>query len=148
MSEAERLSVPVAEMIPLIRAAVDGGGTAEMTVTGDSMRPLLLDRRSSVRLTAPDGLRAGDIVLFRRDDGHFILHRIIAVRGDRFDIVGDNQRVPDRDIPREAIIARVAAYDRKGKRWRTGDACYRALLPGIRLARRVKNKVKNKFFTC
>ena len=128
-------------MIPVIEAALHNGKPVEMTVTGNSMKPLLKDRVSSVKLTKPDNLKKGDVVLFLRNDGHYVLHRIINIHEDLYDIVGDNQLVPDKNIPKEKIIARVASYSRNGKDWKKQDRLYRIILPLIKTARRGKRKL-------
>ena len=87
--EIKRESAPVAEMIPVIEAALHNGKLVEMTVTGNSMKPMLKDRISSVKLTKPYNLKKGDVVLFLRNDGHYVLHRIINIHEDLYDIVGD-----------------------------------------------------------
>ncbi len=131
----------MAEMLPLIKAAMAKEKPVEITVTGNSMKPLLKDRVSSVRLTKPDSLKKGDIVLFLRKDGHYVLHRIIRIHEDLYDIVGDNQTVPDRNIPKEAIIAQVCEYSRDGEAWKEQDRLYQLLLPLIKTARRGKRKL-------
>ena len=131
----------MAEMIPVIKAALNNGKPVEMTVTGTSMKPLLKDRVSSVKLTKPDELKKGDIVLFVRNDGHYVLHRIINIHEGLYDIVGDNQIVPDRNIPKEKIIAKVCEYSRNGKEWKKQDRLYRIILPLIKTARRGKRKL-------
>ena len=141
-SEAETVTAHVADMIPLIRATVEAGGTAEMTVTGNSMKPLLLDRESSVRLVKADGLKKGDIVLFMSGDEHYVLHRIMRVGDGVYDIIGDNRRTAEVNIPEANIIAKVKEYNRTGKRWVSGDALYRTALPGIKLARRCYGKAR------
>ena len=138
------IAIPVAEMIPIIRETTAQGKMVEMSVTGSSMLPLLKDRVSSVRLVKADDLKVGDIVLFQRNDDHYVLHRIIAIRGGVYDIVGDNQRLPDRNIPAASIIAKVSAYNRTGKRWETGDALYRSVLPAIKAAGYYGRKIKRK----
>ena len=131
-------------MIPVIWAAMEAGKPVEMTVTGKSMMPLLLDRISSVRLTQPNDLKKGDIVLFRRSDDRYALHRIVGVCDGVYDIIGDNQRVPDRCVPKEDIIALVTAYSRDGKHWREKDGLYRVFLPVLKTARRYAYGVKRK----
>ena len=131
-------------MIPLLRETVERGGQAEMTVTGRSMLPLLKDRISSVRLSRPDALKKGDIVLFLRQDGHYVLHRIVATHGGLYDILGDNQREADRDVPEADILAKVVAYNRSGRAWRKSDALYRAFLPALRTARAAARRLKRK----
>lgn len=140
----KREAVSVTELIPIIEAAIYDGKPVEMTVTGRSMMPLLKDRISSVRFARPDDLKKGDIVLFRRSDGHFVLHRIKSCHGDVYDIVGDNQYMADVNVSERDIIAKVKEFNRTGKRWEKDDRLYRAILPVIRLAGRCLKKVKRK----
>ena len=131
----------------MIREAVAENRTVELTVTGSSMLPLLLDHVSSVRLEKPGELKKGDMVLFLRSDGRYVLHRISVVRNGVYDILGDNLPNPDRDVPQEDILAKVAAYNRRGKVWRTDDRLYRVLLPAVRVIRFCGHRIKQKLFS-
>lgn len=131
-------------MIPVIKPALEEGKTVEMTVTGQSMLPLLKDRVSSVKLVTPENLKKGDIVLFKKDEDHYVLHRILNVGDGAFDIVGDNQYVPDKDISKEDIIAKVAGYSRDGMTWKENDRLYRAMLPAIKITRRYGRGIKRR----
>ena len=59
----ETHSVPMSALTPLMGEVLSAGGTVELTVTGHSMEPMLHDRVSRVRLTAPRALRRGDLPL-------------------------------------------------------------------------------------
>lgn len=142
--ETKRENAHIAEMIPIIQTAIESGKLVEMKVTGDSMKPLLKDRVSSVRLTKPDNLKVGDIVLFLRYDGHYVLHRIIGIHNNVYDIVGDNQYVPDRNVPKEAIIAKVCRYSRDNVHWKKNDFTYQRLLPLVRTIRPFGRRIKRK----
>ena len=65
-------------------AALRPGEELPLLVTGNSMVPFLLNRRSTVFLVRePDYVpRVGDIILCRRIDGAYILHRIHKIRKD------------------------------------------------------------------
>ena len=119
--------VPMCELSPLLEEIVASGGTAELTVTGRSMEPMLHDRQSRVRLrTAPEALRRGDIALYRRDNGRYVLHRVAACRGGAYDFCGDAQWTPERGIRPEQIIAVTERFAR-GARWtKTDSALYGA----------------------
>lgn len=100
------------------------GGSVELTVTGNSMRPMLFDRRSRVRLSAANELRRGDIPLYRRDDGSYVLHRIVAEQGGAYTCCGDNQWRLEPNIRRDQIVAVATHFARKGH-WRSCDGfCY------------------------
>lgn len=92
------------------------GGSVELTVTGNSMRPMLFDRRSRVRLAAARELRRGDIPLYRRDNGSYVLHRIVAEQGGCYTCCGDGQWRLEPGVRRDQIAAVVTHFDRKG-RW-------------------------------
>lgn len=142
-----RKSVSIQELGPIIVRTVASGGTVELTVTGNSMLPLLKDRMSAVKLAQAENLSIGDIVLFQRRDGQYVLHRICAVCDGGYDIVGDHQLVPDRNVPKEAIIAKVVAYNRVGKRWKTDAPLYRRLLPAIKTAGYYGGRIKRKLLS-
>ena len=70
--------------IGAVLSETEAGGVMEMPVFGSSMAPFLIHGRDAVRLvkcTHPP--KRGEIVLFRRLDGQYVLHRVcrvIAVR--------------------------------------------------------------------
>ena len=101
-------SVPMAALSPLLGEVLSAGGTVELTVTGHSMEPMLHDRVSRVRLTAPRALRRGDLPLYRRADGSFVLHRVTAVEAESVTCCG---------VPCGSIVAVMEAFDRRGGRW-------------------------------
>lgn len=111
-------SVPIAELTPLMAEILSQGGSVELTVTGNSMRPMLFDRCSRVRLTAAHELRRGDIPLYRRDGGSYVLHRIVAEQGRCYTCCGDNQWNLEPGIRRDQIVAVVTDFARK-ERWRS-----------------------------
>lgn len=119
----EHRSIPMEELLPLLQLQMDHGTRAALTVTGISMLPMLRPGRDVVYLERPDRpLRTGDIILYRRKNGSYILHRII--RCDRSLICcGDNQWQPE-PVEREQVIARVAAFKRNGKHRECRDRMY------------------------
>ncbi len=58
---------------------------------GDSMEPLLHNRESTVQIVAGNrDLQRYDVVLFRRPDGTYVLHRIRRIHRDYLYVCGDN----------------------------------------------------------
>ncbi len=98
-----------------------------MTVTGTSMNPMLRHKRDKVILTACDkfSLRIGDIPLYKRNSGNYVLHRIIKVNENSYDLCGDNQYIIERNVPKENVIAVVNAFERDDKLYRCNDVMYR-----------------------
>ena len=87
-----------------------------LVISGSSMAPFLIHGRDTVylsRLTRP--IRRGDMLLYRRDGGRYILHRVWRVEGDTMTMVGDAQHVLERGIRPDQVIAIVTKVVRKGK---------------------------------
>lgn len=119
-------TVPMAALTPLMEEILARGGSVELTVTGGSMEPMLHDRKSRVRLAPPRALQRGDLPLYRRDGGAYVLHRVIAVEPDGYTCCGDAQWTPERGIRPEQIIAVTERFAR-GARWtKTDSALYGA----------------------
>ena len=71
--------IPMKDLAELITLQLEKGGRAKLTVTGFSMRPMLHERRDSVVLIpVRQRQSAGDVILYLRENGQYVLHRIIA----------------------------------------------------------------------
>ena len=112
----------MAALTPLMEEILARGGSVELTVTGGSMEPMLHDRRSRVRLAPPRKLQRGDLPLYRRDGGAYVLHREIAVEPGGYTCCGDAQWTLERGIPPENILAVTEAFDRGDGRWTRVDS--------------------------
>ena len=88
-----------------------------LVVSGRSMTPFLIDGRDTVylsRLERP--ARRGDILLYQRSGGQYVLHRVWKAEKDgTFIMVGDAQTELEPGIREEQIIAVVTRVLRKGK---------------------------------
>ena len=105
------------EFIPLIREVIDSGGEFRLCPKGTSMLPLLRQGIDSVVLVAPRTLKRGDVLLYRRANGQYVLHRLVRVRRDgSLWFSGDNHMTVEKGIVREQIIAAVTAVFRGEKR--------------------------------
>ena len=92
-------------------------GYAIVPVTGTSMWPLLSGGESRVQLvkTGDQPLKRGDIVLYRRNNGTWVLHRIIKVKNENtFLVCGDHQWKLDEQIQKEQILAVAQGFFRNG----------------------------------
>ena len=115
-----------ADMIDAIREILDSGGEVKIMPRGTSMLPLIVQGRDSVVLIKPDRIKKHDIVFYRRDNGQFVLHRIMKKCSDgRFVLLGDSQTERERGIREDQIIARVRRIERKGKSFEVGAFRYR-----------------------
>ncbi len=105
-----------------ILAVMETGTAAPLVISGNSMSPFLVHGRDTVYLIPPpDRLKKGDMIFYRRDSGSYVLHRICAVEGDTFCLVGDGQQEREPGIRRDQVIALVTAVRRKGKLLKKGS---------------------------
>ena len=92
----------------------EGKQDLPVPVTGNSMCPFL-HPGDIVYLNRYTELEKGDIVLFTRPDGSFVLHRIYQIKKDgSYLILGDNQMLPE-PVPAERIHAIVTSVRIKEK---------------------------------
>ena len=107
------------EYLQMIREGI----TAPLIVTGNSMSPYLAHQRDTVFLSPiTEKTKRGDIILYRRDNGAYILHRVYRVEKDTWTMIGDAQRIPETGLREEQLLAVVTAVERKGKR--EGPGCF------------------------
>jgi hypothetical protein len=99
----------------------EGKTALPVPVKGVSMRPFLRDG-DRVFLELPQTpIRKGDIVLFRRANGQYILHRVHKLcRDGSFLILGDSQLLPE-PVAAEKICAQVSFAVIRGKTVRPGS---------------------------
>ena len=114
------------EYVSTLRELVQQGETVSMLISGNSMAPFLCSRRDYIYFRSPDRpMRRGDIVFYERDNGQFVVHRIIRVHREadgrrRFDITGDNQSELE-SVREDQIFGLIFAVERKGKKIVPGD---------------------------
>ena len=93
---------------------IDLLGCYAAAVHGCSMYPLLHDRRDVVYLEKREPLKKYDTVLFQRDNGQFVLHRILKIDGDTLNMCGDKEFSMER-IRRDQVLAVMIEFTRNGK---------------------------------
>lgn len=84
---------------------------------GDSMMPLVKQGRDRlVIVRKPAGqLKKYDVPLYRRDNGQYVLHRIVRVTDDAYVMLGDNRWALEYGITDRQIIGVLSAVIRKGR---------------------------------
>ena len=112
------------ELVPLIVEVIESGATFRLYPHGESMMPTIKQGEDSVELAKPNVLNKYDVVLYRRECGKYVLHRIVNIRGDMYDMCGDNQLEIEKDIPKASIIAFVPAIYKGDQRVDTNDEKY------------------------
>lgn len=113
------------ELLPLIREQIALGGSVRIAPRGTSMLPMLRYGMDTVVLSpVPERLRKYDIPFYRRDNGQFVLHRIVAV-GDAYTCIGDNQFELEHGVRQDQVIAVVTSFNRGGREISVTNLGYR-----------------------
>lgn len=141
-----REKVQLEKLMPLIRERLEAGYSAQFTTRGVSMLPLLRNGKDQVILSPlPKKLKKYDLPLFQRDDGHYVLHRIVKV-GETYTCIGDHQFVYESGIRQDQMIAIATGFYRKGKYCSADSFGYRVysrvwhwMRPIRRIALRLRN---------
>ena len=93
-----------------------------LVISGNSMSPFLVHGRDTVYLSHLDRpAKRGDVLLYKRDSGAYILHRVYKADKDSYTMVGDAQTQLEQDIRPDQIIAIMTSALRKGKLQKKGS---------------------------
>ena len=142
-----------AVMMERYRALLAQGDTLPVPVVGSSMAPFLVHLRDTVLVAAPvRPLKTGDIVLYQRDSGAYILHRICAVQDGCYTLIGDAHTVVEPGIRRDQIFGVVVSARRKGREqapgcfwWEFFARVWPRVIPLRPALLRIYSSVKNVF---
>lgn len=117
---------PIEELMPIFREQLASGHSVRFSPKGVSMLPMLRQGIDTVVLSPlPEKLKKYDIPLYQRDNGKYVLHRIVKV-GQTYTCIGDNQYKKEPGLRRNQMIAVVTAFSR-------GDRTIPVTAPGYRL---------------
>ena len=105
------------DLYPLMIDAFNNNMTFTFPVKGTSMRPLL-KTNDVVTINKDNNYKVGDVILYKRDNGQFVFHRIrrINKKNNTFILVGDHQRKVEKDIRFDQIIAKMISYKKENKK--------------------------------
>lgn len=152
--------VSLEELVPLIKEKIESNGEVTFTPKGISMLPMLRDNQDTVTLgKAEFPLKKYDIAFYSRDNGQYVLHRVIKTKEDSYVMRGDNQLFNEYGIRQNQIIGVVKTFTRKGKLYNYDDKKYilyykvwcntvwirRLLIIGRRIAGKIKRRILRVF---
>lgn len=114
MGEKERL--PLAALEGVIREELASGGSAVINIRGQSMLPLMKEGDCNVRIVPPVfPLKRYEIPLYKREDGQFVLHRVIRVKKGGYVCRGDHQTLREFPVTEDMVIGVADVRIVKGK---------------------------------
>lgn len=127
MSELPSRTVPAAELMPVVQAALERGQHVRMAVTGSSMMPFLRHHDTVELVPLTDLPRLGDVVLVRKPSGPYVLHRVVRVVGNSYHLRGDALACEEGPLTLANALGRVVVAERHGRRWSLDRGATRAL---------------------
>lgn len=112
-------------LMPVIRERLASGKSVWLYPKGTSMLPMIRQGIDRVLLSPlPDKLRKYDLPLYQRDNGQYVLHRIVGV-GENYTCTGDNQFELEHDLRHDQMIALVTTFARGNKEIQVNNLFYK-----------------------
>lgn len=125
MEKANEYMTRMDDLVPLFRERLEAGQKVRFSPRGISMLPMLRQGRDCVILSpVPEKLKKYDLPLYRRDDGKYVLHRVVKV-DETYTCIGDNQFVYEPGLRHDQMIAVVSAFCRDEKQYSISHTGYR-----------------------
>jgi len=124
-NKTSMLETSMGVIVPFIEEQLSVGGKVKFSPRGVSMLPMLRQGRDSVIFSpVPERLKKYDLPLYRRDNGKYILHRIVGA-GERYTCCGDNQYDYEYGLRHEQMIALVTGFTRGDKEHSVDEFAYK-----------------------
>ena len=76
--------------INLLLKTIEEDKVFVMPINGTSMLPFL-DSSKKVKLKKAESLKKGEMYFYKRENGQYVLHRLIKIKNDNLIFRGDNQ---------------------------------------------------------
>ncbi len=150
-SAGGNIIIDLEALMPVIREHLAAGQTVRFTPTGVSMKPMLRHGIDNVVLApVPHVLRRYDLPLYQRENGQYVLHRVVEVEAvwtgisaaglattdapeagsganatSTYTCMGDNQFVKEPGLRHEQMIGVVTEFYRDGRRHSVDETCYK-----------------------
>lgn len=105
-------TISVEDWYELVRS--DADISVNIQLYGNSMYPLIRRQKDQVTVRKCCRVLPGDIVLFQRSDGKYVIHRVWKMENGQVMTMGDNCRYPDPWMPESKVLGQVT-HIRRGK---------------------------------
>lgn len=112
-------------LMPMIRDSLANGTGVWFSPKGVSMLPMLRQGVDSVLLSPLSSkLKKFDLPLYQRDNGQYVLHRIVKV-GETYTCIGDNQFDLEPGVRHDQMIGVVTMFTRGDRKISVASLTYR-----------------------
>lgn len=114
-----------AQFLPHVCQLVQEGHKVTIGAKGNSMRPFIESDRDAVVLSRLSQPAVGDVVLAELEPGHYVLHRIYAIKGDLIRLRGDGNPYQTEQCNACDLRATVVVIVRKGRKYATSSRTWK-----------------------
>ena len=83
------------------------------TNVGYSMYPLIRQREDILHIVKTNDYKRGDIILYKSDVDHYVLHRILKIKKDKITCAGDYNYFKDKPIDRAQVLGLLISIKKK-----------------------------------
>lgn len=136
-SDIKTIQMANAVLLPEVVRLLEEGHTVTLPLRGYSMRPFLENGRDKALLRKPKSINVGDAVLAEIAPKHFVLHRIVSIKGDHVTLRGDGNLGVEHcrlgDVKATAVgfyrKGREQLDSTDGRKWRIYSWVWTRLLP-------------------
>ena len=88
-------------------------GELFFTNVGYSMYPLIRQREDILHIVKSNAYKKGDIILYKSDIDHYVLHRILKIKKDQIICAGDYNYFKDQPITHNQILGLLISIKKK-----------------------------------
>ena len=83
------------------------------TNVGYSMYPLIRQREDILHIVKTNNIKRGDIILYKSDIDHYVLHRILKIKKDVIICAGDYNYFKDKPILKDQVLGLLISIKKK-----------------------------------
>ena len=88
-------------------------GELFFTNVGYSMYPLIRQREDILHIIKTTDIKKGDIILYKSEVDHYVLHRILKIKKDKIICAGDYNYFKDQPITSTQVLGKLISIKKK-----------------------------------
>ncbi len=112
-------------IVQLSRPLLDAGKAVKFSVIGNSMYPIFRHDREKVTVVKCEKIKKRDVILYQRNDGSYVLHRVVGKGRLGYKLCGDNQLAVEYPVKRQDVVAVMSSFERNGREISKNNVFYR-----------------------
>ena len=88
-------------------------GELFFTNVGYSMYPLIKQREDILHIVKTDSIKRGDIILYKSNTDHYVLHRVLRIKKDMIIAAGDYNFFKDQPFTFDKVLGKLVDIKKK-----------------------------------